>query len=359
MSEQADFFGNLGDKLPFRQAKRKNRLWLHIVLFLGTVLTVVMAGTFWSNHDPSDLLNWHYGITYSILILSFISAHEFGHYFAARIHKVDATLPFYIPAPSELMPFGTFGAVIKTRSAIPSKKALFDIGVAGPLAGFIVSLAFLIIGLVTLPPKEFIYQIHPEYQIYFGKIPDYGLHFGDTLLFSVLSSVFKNPDGWLPPMNEIYHYPFLNVGWFGLFVTALNMLPIGQLDGGHVTYAMFGSKQGRLARIVWWGIFVLGVFGFLGVLRTEYFNVDSPDVFYVFLKTILFPIIEFVNKNAPWLLTCWAGWLFWSLITRFFIKIDHPPIGDDKPLDSKRMAIGWIALIVLTLSFSYNGIYFR
>jgi hypothetical protein len=359
MSKEKEFFSNLEGMFPFLKARRKNRYWLHILLFLITAMTVVMSGTFWSNHDASNILNWQYGITYAILILTFISAHEFGHYFAARIHRVDATLPFYLPAPSELMPFGTFGAVIKTRSAILSKKALFDIGVAGPLAGFLVSLLFLIIGLMTLPSKDSIYQIHPGYLIYFGKIPDTGLHFGDTLLFKILSEIFVKPGAWLPPMNEIYHFPFLNVGWFGLFVTALNMLPIGQLDGGHVTYAMFGIKQGRLARIFWWIMFTLGLMGVMGILYNEYFIVESPDGIYGLLKSILYPPLDLINTYAPWAMNCWAGWIFWALITRLFIKLDHPPIGDDTPLDSKRMLIGWIALIVLALSFSYNGIYFK
>ena len=201
MSEQDNFFGGFADGIPSLRKNRKNKVWLHLLLFIATSLTAVMAGSYWSNHDPMDLGNWKFGLTYAILILTFISSHEFGHYFAARIHKVDATLPFYIPAPFQLMPFGTFGAVIKTRSAIPSRKALFDIGVAGPLAGFIISLAFLIIGLATLPPKEFIYNIHPEYMIYFGDIPGHGMHFGDTALFTLLASVFKNPDVWLPPMK--------------------------------------------------------------------------------------------------------------------------------------------------------------
>ncbi len=335
----------------------KNKYWLHALLFAVTILTTVMAGSMWAMKDFTDLLNWHYGITYGVLIMIFISSHEFGHYIASRIHKVDATLPFYIPAPPMLMPFGTFGAVIKTRTPIYSRKALFDIGVAGPLAGFIVSLGFLIYGLVTLPPIDFIYQIHPEYSIYFGKIPTYGLHFGDTLLYSALSAVFANPDGWLPPMNEIYHYPFLNVGWFGLFVTALNMLPIGQLDGGHVTYAMFGKKQGKVARYVWWLMFALGTFGLLGMLHGEFLASDSPDGIYGFFRSVLFPALDFLHNNIPWLLECWSGWLFWALITRIFIKIDHPVISDDRELDPKRKIIGWIALAILVLSFSYNGIF--
>jgi membrane-associated protease RseP (regulator of RpoE activity) len=315
----------------------------------------------WANKPFNDLSYLQYGFNYAILIMIFLLSHEMGHYIASRIHKVEASLPYFIPfPPTELtiLSFGTMGAVIKTHSPIPSRKALFDIGVAGPLAGFIVCLIFLIFGLVTLPPKEFIYQIHPEYiTLYNGNIPTTSLHFGDTLLFSLLSKLFANPNGWLPPMNEIYHYPFLNVGWFGLFVTTLNMLPIGQLDGGHVTFAMFGKYQSLLARIVWWILIFLGIGGFLAFLG-ELLQADYPNSLYLFFQRILLPFIAFLKRIAPWFLSSWGGWLFWAFITKIFIKLDHPQIADMESLYKKRMVIGWIALIILLLSFSYNGIYF-
>lgn len=229
--------------------KKKNRYWLHITLFIATFITCMIAGAQWQMKDASDINNWHYGITYAILLLTFLSAHEFGHYFASRIHKVDATLPFYIPVPFPEVLFGTFGAVIKTRSPMNSKKALFDIGVAGPIAGFIVCIIFLIIGFSSLPPQEYIYTIHPNYLAHGGLIPLTGLHFGDNLLYMMFERIFSNPSVWIPPMNEMYHYPFLCVGWFGLFVTSLNLLPIGQLDGGHVIFTMFGFAQSRISRI--------------------------------------------------------------------------------------------------------------
>ncbi|MEM4261069.1 MAG: site-2 protease family protein [Candidatus Woesearchaeota archaeon] len=340
---------------------KKSPFWLHIILFVITFISTSIAGVMWANKPFNDLSNISYGLTYAILIMTFLLSHEMGHYIASKIHKVDASLPYFIPfPPTELtiLSFGTMGAVIKTHSPIPSRKALFDIGVAGPLAGFIVCLIFLIYGLVTLPPKEFIYQIHPEYLImYNGNIPTTSLHFGDTLLFTILSKLFANPNGWLPPMNEIYHYPFLNVGWFGLFVTTLNMLPLGQLDGGHVTYAMFGRFQSLLARIFWWILIILGIGGFLSFLG-ELFQVDSPNSIYLFFQRIMLPFIAWLKSIAPWFMSAWGGWLFWAFITKVFIKLDHPPIADMYKLDKKRMIIGWIALVILLLSFSYNGIYF-
>lgn len=358
MSDDQNFDGLYKRRLFLR---KKSPLWLHILLFGITFISTSIAGVMWANKPFNDLSYLGYGLTYSVLIMTFLLSHEMGHYIASRIHKVDASLPYFIPLPPTeltILSFGTMGAVIKTHSPIPSRKALFDIGVAGPLAGFIVCLIFLIYGLATLPPKEFIYQIHPEYIVlYNGNIPTTSLHFGDTLLFAILSKLFANPNGWLPPMNEIYHYPFLNVGWFGLFVTTLNMLPLGQLDGGHVTFAMFGRYQSLLARIIWWLLIFFGIGGLLAFLG-ELFKIDNPNSIFLFFQGIILPLIEFLKKFAPWFLNAWTGWLFWAFITKVFIKLDHPPIADMEKIDKKRMVIGWIALIVLLLSFSYNGIYF-
>jgi membrane-associated protease RseP (regulator of RpoE activity) len=340
--------------------KKKTPLFVYLLLFLATFLTSTIAGTQWAFKDYTNILNWHYGLTYAILIMTFLLSHEMGHYIAARLHKIDATLPFFIPVPvPDLFPFGTFGAVIKTRTPIPSNKVLFDIGVSGPIAGFIVCVCYLIYGLTTLPTIDFIYQIHPEYLVkYGGKIPDVSLHFGDTLLYHFLSSFFANPRGFLPPMNEIYHYPFLNVGWFGLFVTTMNMLPFGQLDGGHVIYAMFGRKwQGRISRVIWWLIVTLG-FGTLLNLLYIVLQDDYPYSFYISMQNFLLPILEWIKTNAGWYFRGWGGWLFWGLVARFYIKLDHPPVFQEEKLDSKRMVIGMFALLILILCFSYNGIYF-
>lgn len=359
MSEQSQ----LNDEIIFtniQKPKKKPGLWVYIVLFIGTFFSTAIAGAQWANVDFLNLLNWHYGLTYAILIMTFLSAHEFGHYFASKIHKVDATLPYFLPMPVVyLSPFGTFGAVIKTRTPILTRRALFDIGAAGPIAGFIVSLGFLIYGLMTLPGIDFIYHLHPHYLTeYGGKIPHTSLFFGDTLLFSFLAEIFKNPTGFLPPMNEIYHYPFLNVGWFGLFVTSINMLPMGQLDGGHIIYAMFGSKaQGKIGKTVWWLLIVISSGAALNFLY-DILKVDSPGSFYIFLQSTMIPILKWLKTYTPWYMAGWGGWLFWVIIGKFFIKINHPQVAGDEKLDTKRMIIGWIAILIFILSFSYNGIYY-
>jgi len=338
----------------------KNSIFINIGLFVVTFITCSIAGTQWANVDFTEILNWHFGFTYAILILTFLSAHEFGHYFAAKYHGVDATLPYYIPFPIPIAAnFGTFGAVIKTRSPIPSSKALFDIGAAGPIAGFIVSLIFLIYGFMTLPSIDYLYSIHPEYiTLYGGEIPNKSLFFGDTILFWILAKIFANSNGFLPPMNEIYHYPFLNVGWFGLFVTTLNMLPIGQLDGGHIVYAMFGrSKHAKIARTFWGILMILGLFSLLGVLY-ETLKVDNPNKIIIWFQDLLLPSLSFVDSHFPFIFQSWFGWLVWALVTRFFVKLDHPPVLHECDIGAVRKTIGWITIIILFLSFSYNGIYF-
>jgi membrane-associated protease RseP (regulator of RpoE activity) len=339
--------------------KKKTPLIVFILLFVLTFITCMIAGTQWAYKDFTEINNWHYGIQYAVLILTFLSVHEFGHYFAARLHKVDASLPFYIPFPFTFtLNFGTFGAVIKTRTPIPDKKALFDIGVAGPLGGFIVSIIFLIVGFLTLPSIDYIYSLHPEYVLKFGgKIPDYGLHFGNTIVYWLFTHIFANVNGYIPPMNEIYHYPLLNVGWFGLFVTTLNMLPMGQLDGGHVTYSMFGSRiHEKIAKIMFWFLLIMGLGSLLGAAH-DIIKSYSSEYYVYLIGKVVYPPLDWIDTNFPLALRGWSGWFLWALIARFVIKLKHPPLMDDTPLDNKRMVIGWIAIVILLLSFSYTGIY--
>lgn len=342
---------------PYNEARRRSSWILPLGLFLLTVISTTMAGTGWVGKNFLEVNNWIYGIQYASLILTFLAAHEFGHYFAAKYHRVDATLPYFIPVPPILMPFGTAGAVIRTRSEIFSRKALFDIGVAGPLAGFVVCVAFLVIGFMTLPSMEYLYQIHPEYRIFGGAIPEYGLRFGDTILYAFLSKIcVLDPDTFVPPMNEMYHYPFLCVGWFGLFVTSLNLLPLGQLDGGHISHAMFGEKQAIIGRIVWWGIVILALGAILSYVHSK-IVFDSPDALYMFFQSLLLPGLNALHTGLPWYYEAWGGWIFWALILRLFIGIEHPPIDDVEPLGVPRMLVGWVAAAVLIVSFSYNGIF--
>ncbi|MCU0345109.1 MAG: site-2 protease family protein, partial [Ignavibacterium sp.] len=226
--------------------KRINSYLIHIGLFIVTFITTTLAGVEWTTGQlpPYEFDLLAKGLPYSISILLIITFHEFGHYFAARFHQIRTTLPFYIPFPPipYFINFGTMGAVIRTKSPIYSKKVMFDIGIAGPLSGFIICLGILIYGFTHVPSIDYLLNIHPDY-----FSPNYGkdglqLVFGDTLLFSFFRYIFVNTDTFFPPMSEVYHYPYLVSGWFGLLITSMNMIPVGQLDGGHISYTMFGNK---------------------------------------------------------------------------------------------------------------------
>ncbi len=312
----------------FKVPKKRSPL-IHITLFVITLFTTTIAGFEWTTGTlwTNEVFDLPRGLTYSLAILFILSCHEFGHYFAARYHKVDATLPYFIPFPPipGFLNFGTMGAVIRTRSSVNSNKAMFDIGVAGPIAGFIACLFILIYGFVNLPPVEYLLEIHPDY-----FSPEYGqnsisLEFGNTLLFSLLREIFTTSDQFVPPMSEVYHYPFLCVGWFGLFVTAMNMIPVGQLDGGHIFYSMFGSEKHE--RVAKFSMIILLVLGFAG----------AADAF--------------LEAGLGF---GWAGWLFWSLILYFIIKIKHPDVPYFETLDKRRMILGYTAIAILLLSFSPN-----
>lgn len=348
----------IGDEYITADKKKEPRYVLASFLFLLNILATIFAGVLWAGRNPFEMTEWHYGMTYSLLLMLFLTAHELGHFFAAKYHKIETSLPYFLPFPLPLLsPFGTFGAFIKVRQSIPSRKILFDIGVAGPIAGFIVCIFILIIGFLTLPASEYLYTIHPDYALNGGHISTEGMFFGDTLLFTILKKLFLAPNTFFPPMNEIYHYPFLCVGWFGLFVTSLNMLPIGQLDGGHVIYSMFGKHQKRIGTVLWWILLVIGIGGALHLLKMSIAN-PSPDPVYTFLQVRVLSILNTIDTYAPWFLQCWNGWLLWVFIGRFIMKIQHPPVQDTSPIGTKRMIVGYCALLIFALSFSYNGIYF-
>lgn len=326
---QTTFSYQLGES----KKKKKNYL-LHIGLFIVTLITTTIAGVQWVTGYPGpytlEILTL--GLPYSLSILFIITCHEFGHYFAAKFHKVDATLPYYIPFPSVpgFLNFGTMGAVIRTRSPINTNKAMFDIGAAGPITGFIACLIILIYGFSNVPGVEYILAIHPDY-----FSPEYGktgilLEFGDTLLFSFFRFLFVEEGQFFPPMSEIYHYPYLCVGWFGLFITAMNMMPVGQLDGGHISYSLFGDDlHYKIAIITFTFLFLLGI---IGLLETS-FGI----------------IIGFG----------WTGWLFWGIVLFFVIKLKHPPIPDNVPLDSKRSFLGYFTFFIFLISFSPAPIILR
>jgi membrane-associated protease RseP (regulator of RpoE activity) len=247
----------------------------HLVLYLLTVLSTYRVGGFW----------------YSVCLMSILTAHEMGHYLTSVKYGVQATPPFFIPFP--VPPFGTIGAIIKMKSPMKNRRVLFDIGITGPMYGLALSIPVIAIGLKLSRIVDVEQLSDPGFLV-----------LGDSILFSAIQYVVLGP---LPEGKDIVLHPVAFAGWLGLFITALNLLPIGQLDGGHVVYAVFGKKK----------IFKFAVAG-------------------------MAVIILFLNP----------GWfLLVALILLFGFK-HPPPLDDHTPLDQNRKIIGILTMIIFILSFT-------
>ncbi len=272
---------------PIRKFVRSNRV--NILLFLLTIGTTLIAGALYCGVDPlKDVRNLRLGIPFSFTLLSILLFHELAHYFTAKSHKASSTLPYFIPAPTFL---GTLGAVIKMKSPFPHKSALFDVGIAGPLASFILSIVATVFGLLTSAVVD--------------TIPEGSVQLGDSIMFLIIVRLVK---GSVAEGHDIVLNSVAFAGWIGFFVTAMNLLPAGQLDGGHIAYSLFGKWHSLVARIV---VLVLLGFGFL-----------------------------------------WEGWLIWSAFIIIFIGLKHPPPLDDiTPISKKRKLLGVLACFILIVSF--------
>jgi len=307
---------------------------LHLLLFLVTLFTATWAGAEWAGKAPAITnaddftLFMKAGLPYSLSLLGFLTVHEFGHFFAAMHHRLRATLPYYIPIPPfpNFLNIGTMGAVIRIKEPISSTRILFDTGSAGPLAGFVVALGLLAYGFLTLPPEA-----HVATDANLPRVPG-TLVFGKSLLFALLESRLA-PDAALP-MTELHRHPFLFAGWLGCFVTALNLLPVGQLDGGHVIFAMFGDRwHRRVANGFLIAIVLLGAPAFISEFVTALF----PD--------IMLPIPEAVLRHS------WPGWLFWAFILKQFIGVRHPVVPIRQQLNAGRTIAGWFCIAMFILTF--------
>ena len=304
----------------------------HAVFFLLTVLTTTFAGIMLVSENvpeplmrsPTGLLDYAlyipefyvkavagyalYAVTHPSLItqgvmfagalLAILTAHEAGHYIACRRYHVEATLPFFVPAPP-LFLAGTFGAFIKIKSPIPTRRALFDIGVAGPLAGFVVALPVAVIGILTAHPATL--QLAPE-------SGQQTIIFGDPLLLQIISRAVGSD-------LNIQINPFFFAAWIGLLVTSLNLMPVGQLDGGHATYALFGKR----------------VHAWLGRVA--------------FVSMSALAIMGWVWYSSP------SGFLY-AVLLAIILRVRHPQVMDEgEPLDRARVIIALLTLVVFLLSF--------
>jgi len=363
--------------------KETRRILLQILLFIVTFITTTFAGAEWT-HGKSVLagdFTWNDfvgGMEYSIPFLLILTIHEFGHYFTAIYYKVKSSLPYYIPFPPLPFSIGTMGALIRLRSRVPSRVQNFDIGIAGPLAGFVAAMIILFYGFTHLPSKDYIFQIHPEYEVYGENYADYvyenqkpgvvDVAFGDNLLFYFFKNVVADP-ARVPNPHELMHFPFLLAGYLSLVFTCLNLLPIGQLDGGHVVYGLFGYRIHKIIATVFFTV-VIFYAGFGFVKPT-----DPPDTLLVWVPgyliflymafsglkrstrdTIMYAVLMFAAQfSLSWMfpgVEGYSGWLLFVFVIGRFVGIDHPPCEIEEPLNGPRIVLGWLALIIFVLCFS-------
>ncbi len=288
--------------------KFRDRRWLHLLLLVLTIATTTLAG---ANHFASYITDFGRqplvmtptglllgGFWYSGTILLILGAHELGHYLACRYYQVDASLPFFIPAPLPLT--GTLGAFIRIREPIPTKRMLFDIGIAGPIAGFVFTVPALVFGILLSP----IVKLPENFE---------GMELGEPLLFKMATWMIW---GSVAEGYSVNLHPMAFAAWFGLLATALNLFPIGQLDGGHISYAVLGRRSSTVTIIA--------------------ISIAIGLTFYS---------------------TSWVVWTLLLVAMTLVMGPHHPrTIDEDVPLDPARMWLAAFALVMLVLCFTYNPI---
>ena len=278
---------------PLGEVVERSRPVLNLVLFVLTALSTLAAGALLTGiSDLTSATSWlSQGGPFALTLLSILGVHEFGHYFTARYYKATVSLPYFIPAPPPLFLFGTLGAIIRMRSPARDRNSLFDIAAAGPLAGLMIAVPAIMLGLswsvvAKIPPGEF-------------------MRFGDPLLLRWLVYL---KFGTIPEGMDVFLHPVALAGWVGFFVTALNLFPVGQLDGGRIAYALFGRWHRTVGIITFVGLLALGA----------------------------------ITSSVNWFV--WAGLLF------LLIGFHHsPPLDDLTPLSPARRLIGVACLILLVL----------
>ena len=393
---------------------------IHIVLFIVTVITTTLAGVEWMygkfllyGEERTSWDDFLFGFQFSIPFLLILTFHEFGHYFTARYHQIKTTLPYYLPlwfGFLALPSLGTMGAFIRIKSLIHSRKEYFDVGVSGPLAGFVIIIGVMIYGYRTLPPTEYIYEIHPEYEVFGENFEErmegldtlilkadlnparqgYKLlsdtihindpnsptvHFGDNIMMYLSRKYLAPDDRYIPSSKELMHYPWLFAAYLALFFTALNLLPIGQLDGGHVIFSLFGEKQSRwISRVVFTGFLFYAGLGWIttdllvdtsngavlsfvfGVLIYVYFlYLSTTSMFPVRRDRFVFAGLMFTVQFLVYEITSiegYPGWILFAFFLGRFLGVYHPKVSDNRPLNPVRKVIAWIAIIVFIISFS-------
>lgn len=282
--------------VPLAEDSVRQRPTINVVLFVLTCASTLAAGAFFTGSPTFDAFRTSLpglfvsGVPFAATLLTILGVHEFGHYFTARHYRASVSLPYFIPAPPPLFPFGTLGAVIRMRSPGPDRNALFDIAAAGPLAGLAVAVPALLLGL--------------EWSRLVPSRPDV-LLFGHSVLWGLFVQLRFGaiPDGWM-----LYTHPMADAAWVGFFVTALNLFPVGQLDGGRIAYALFGRHHRLLGMATVAATLLLGV------------------------------------------LTMSANWFVWAALVVLLIGFRHsPPLDDVTPLSPRRRLVGLLCLLLFVL----------
>jgi len=278
---------NVYGELVLELKRVKERIWINVVLFVATLITTTLMGA--TMYERFDLVG---GLMFSMAVMFVLGSHEMGHYLAAKRWGMKTSLPYFIPFPTII---GTLGAIIKHRGAIPNRRALFDVGASGPLMGILASVIVIIVGfhIPFNPPR-----VEGE-RIVLGTPP----------LFKILAE--------LSGYRGNYIHPVAFAGWVGLFITFLNLIPVGQLDGGHVLRAMIGKRADAISKVM--PLILINV----GIVVSYLYNVDD---------TI---------------------WVFWGLFTLFFALHPHPdPVDDVTPLDRRRMILGVVTFVLGLMCFT-------
>jgi len=307
--------------IPVLAPPPRRRVFLPVALFLLTVVSTLFVGlhlseAFAHGHPPftksiysaevfdalfANPMVLFAGWPFAATLLGILLAHELGHYFTCRYHGIRASLPYFIPAPTLI---GTMGAFIRIESPIRNRRALFDVGISGPLVGFVLAVPALILGLAS---SKVVPGVHEQSEIFFGNPP---------LVWLFLQ--------WLHPgvpAENILMHPMAHAAWVGLFATALNLLPVGQLDGGHIVYALAAEKHRRVSRLLTLSLLLAGLLGWY-----------YPQLF-------------------------WQGWFIWGMLL-MFLGVRHPPVLNPvEGLDPRRRWVAAIGLAVFLLCFHPAPIY--
>jgi membrane-associated protease RseP (regulator of RpoE activity) len=295
-------------------APKPTRLWVHLLLFVLTLISM-QATAMMMNQAPPQWSLFSWAAYQALPLIAILLVHELGHYIAARLHRVPASPPYFVPFPL-LSPFGTMGALITMSDRIRSRKALLDIGAAGPIAGMVVAVPVLCIGLAMS-------EVQPQ------STANY-VQEGQSILYWLLKRLVLGP---MPDGHDVYLHPMAFAGWGGLFLTMLNLLPWGQLDGGHIAYALLGNRQDRIAFWVRRALLVVFAYNFL---------------------TLVVPVL--LGRSSQPLLAAVFGslfWLFWYGITGVMAQMtgaEHPPF-DPGELDGPRRAVAVASLVLFVVLF--------